>query len=312
MLTMSTYVLYDVFMTKQIRKAWSNSPPLTFVSGLMLAAFVFSIAGLFLDSRIITGVPAWLKPAKFGISTAIFSGTMAWLFGFITVWPRLRRVLGWTLAGTLVFEVGIIDLQAARGTTSHFNIATGLDASLFAAMGVAILILWLSSIGVFVALMRQTFRNRAWGWALRSGMLITVLGASLGGLMTRTTPQQMQLHHLHQSVNANGAHTIGGPDGGPGLALVGWSTQHGDLRFPHFLGLHAIQIVPFLAWMVSRRRHALALTAVAATSYFLLIAILAWQALQGQPLTAPTGPILTSLLTWAGGTIVSAAALAKL
>ncbi len=284
MLTMSTYLIYDVFMTTQIRNAWTNSPPLTAVSGIMLAAFILSVAGYFLDPRIITGVPAWLKPAKFGISSAIFCGTIAWLFGFITIWPRFRSFLGWALATGLVVEVSIIDLQAARGTTSHFNITTPLDGTLFAIMGVTILILWLSSIGVLVLLMRQTFRNPAWALALRSAMLITVLGSALGGLMTRTTPRQTQERRLHQPVITNGAHTIGGPDGGPGLPVVGWSTQHGDLRVPHFLGLHAIQIVPLLAWFVSRRRNAWNLTAIAAAGYFFLIAILAWQALEGQPL----------------------------
>src|SRR5688572_13688721 len=138
----------------EVKKAWSDSAPLTATTFVMLAAFAGSVAGIFLDDRVITGVPAWLKPAKFAISTAIFSGTMAWLFRYLDVWPRFVRATGWVLATVLVLEVGIIDLQAARGTTSHFNVGTTLDFALTGIMGVAIAVLWLTSVGVLVALFR--------------------------------------------------------------------------------------------------------------------------------------------------------------
>src|SRR5215470_16275178 len=61
-----------------------------------------------------------------------------------------------------------------RGTTSHFNVATPLDAVPFGIMGTAIAVLWLASVGVLIALGRQKFSNTAWGWWLRLGMLVTV------------------------------------------------------------------------------------------------------------------------------------------
>src|SRR5215211_4909472 len=99
-------------------RLWRSSPPLTVVGLLMLVVAVPSLVGVFVDPRIITGAPAWLKPFKFAISTAIYSLTLAWIFGFLSDWPRVRRVVGWTTAIVFVLEVTIIDLQAWRGTTS--------------------------------------------------------------------------------------------------------------------------------------------------------------------------------------------------
>jgi hypothetical protein len=288
----------------EIRKAWLSSAPLTAAAGLMLAVFVASVAGIFLDLRTITGVPAWLKPAKFAISTAIFLGTMAWLFRYITVWPRFMRAMGWVLAIVLVLEVAIIDLQAARGTTSHFNVSTALDGILFSTMGSAIAILWLASIGILAALFRQKFRDPAWGCWLRMGMMITVVGSALGGLMVSPTPDQMDAMRADQAPPIVGAHTVGGPDGGPGIAGVGWSTQHGDLRIPHFFGLHGIQIIPFLGWLASRRRSRQAagseirLALGAAASYLAFITILTWQALRGQSVTTPDAATLVAFVIW--------------
>ena len=86
-------------------RLWHSSPPLTAVGTLMLFAAIASLVGIFVDSRVITGVPAWLKPFKFAISTSIYSFTLAWVFGWLSDWPRLRRVVGWTTAIVFVLEV---------------------------------------------------------------------------------------------------------------------------------------------------------------------------------------------------------------
>lgn len=248
----------------------------------MLAVFVPTIAGVFIDPRMITGAPAWLKPAKFAISTSLYSLTLAWIFRYLPQWPRLRSVTGWITAVVMVVEVAIICLQAARGTTSHFNLATPLDASLFAIMGIGILIAWFASIAVAVALFRESFHDPVLGWALRLGMLITVAGAATGGLMTKPTPAQLAAVSTTHRMPIVGAHTVGAPDGGPGLPGVEWSKEHGDLRVPHFLGLHAIQILPLLALWLKPKRTRFILAA--AGVYGLLFMLTLSQALAGRPL----------------------------
>jgi hypothetical protein len=77
-----------------IRRLWQASPPLTAVGLLMLAAAVVSAIGVFVDPRIITGAPAWLKPFKFAVSTAVYSLTLAWIFTYLPGWPRATRIVG--------------------------------------------------------------------------------------------------------------------------------------------------------------------------------------------------------------------------
>jgi hypothetical protein len=285
-----------------LRSLWLSSPPLTAGGVLMLVVLAASVIGLVVDPRVITGAPAWLKPAKFAVSTAIYMLTLAAVFIYLPDWPRTRRFVGWLTAVVLVLEVAIIDAQAWRGTTSHFNVGTLVDSVLFSIMGLAIVVQTLTSIAVAVALWRQRFEDRALGWALRLGMTITIVGASTGGLMTRPAVAQLEQARATGRITLAGAHTVGAPDGGPGLPGTGWSLEHGDVRVPHFIGLHALQALPLLALVLRRRWWTesvrVRLTLTAAASYLSLFAMLLWQALRGQALVNPDGTTLTALAAW--------------
>jgi hypothetical protein len=284
-------------------RLWGGSPVLTAAGLLMTGVLAASLIGLVVDPRVITGAPAWLKPTKFAVSTAIYMLTLAWIFTQLPEWPRTRRIVGWMTAVVLVAEVAIIDTQAWRGTTSHFNVGTRLDLVLFAIMGVAIAVQTLSSVAVAVALWRQRFDDRALGSALRFGLVITIVGASTGWFMTRPTAAQQDEARITGRMAIAGAHTVGAPDGGPGLPGTGWSVEHGDVRIPHFVGLHAMQILPLLAFVLHRFRSdetaRVRVMFVATASYAALFAILLWQALRGQSLVQPDGYTLTVFLGWA-------------
>ena len=290
-------------------RLWRASPPLTAVGMLMLVVAVASLLGILVDPRIITGAPAWLKPFKFAISTAVYSLTLAWIFTRLPNRPRLRRIVGWTTAIVFVLEVAIIDIQAWRGTTSHFNVATPLDGALFTVMGAAILLQTLVSVAVAVALWRQRFTDRPLGWALRLGMTLTIVGALTGPLMTRPTAEQLADARTGARMTTVGAHTVGGPDGGPGVPLTGWSRAHGDLRVPHFMGLHAIQALALIAVGLRRWRRPEAVRVrtvlAAAASYAALFLLLLWEALRAQSVVAPDAMALASIAIWAAVTLLA-------
>jgi hypothetical protein len=294
--------------TGLLDRMWRTSPPLTAVGVLMLVVAIPSAIGIFIDPRLITGAPAWLKPFKFAISTAVYSLTLAWVFQFLTDSPRMRRIVGWTTAIVFVLEVAIIDTQAWRGTTSHFNASTPLNQILFGLMGAAILVQTSVSVAVAVGLWRQGFADKALGWALRLGMTLTILGAFTGPLMTRPTEAQLAIARSGGGIPIVGAHSVGGVDGGPGVPVTGWSKEHGDVRVPHFIGLHALQVLALIAvatrrWRRPERDH-VRLILAATASYASLFGLLLWEALRGVSIVAPDRLALASMAVWISVTVL--------
>lgn len=275
-----------------IRRLWKVHAPLTVSALLTALVTVFFVVGVFADSRVITGAPAWLKPAKFGVSITLYSLTLVWILGFIKGRLRLVSILGWVVIGTFALEWVAILTQVVRGTTSHFNVATPLDTALWSLMGSAIMVLWVANFVIAGLLLFQKFDNAAFAWSLRLGLVITIVGMGLGFLMTSPTAQQMADWGAGGAVTVAGAHTVGVPDGGPGLPVVGWSTQGGDLRAPHFVGMHALQVLPFVGWFIARRKRLpmgrrVALVWIAGALYLGVVGLITLQALRAQSIIHP-------------------------
>ncbi|MEP7189925.1 MAG: hypothetical protein ABI901_12110, partial [Roseiflexaceae bacterium] len=203
-----------------------------------------------------------------------------------------------------------------RGTISHFNAASNFDGMLFTIMGVFVLLLWAMNLVAAVLLVRQRLPDPAFAWALRLGLLLTLIGGATGVLMTRPTAAQQAALDADQRVSIIGAHSVGMADGGPGMPITGWSLTGGDLRIGHFVGLHALQALPIVGWLLTRRRsrrlgnrHRVALVAIAGLGYLGLIVLLIWQALRGQPLLAPDPTTLLALTALVSITVLPAIAI---
>ncbi|WP_293909067.1 hypothetical protein [Deinococcus sp.] len=177
-------------------------------------------------------------------------------------------------------------------------------------MGGFVLLLWSMNFLAAALLGFQKLPNKLLAHSIRLGLVLTLLGSSIGGLMTAPTSAQVAGFKT-AAPSVIGAHTVGGVDGGPGLPFLGWSTAHGDLRVPHFVGLHALQMLPLLflllnilgarfGWSEPQR---LRLLWTGAASYLGLIGLLLWQALRGQSVVAPdrlTVGVFAGLLAVAG------------
>ncbi|MFJ8981913.1 hypothetical protein [Streptomyces sp. NPDC102282] len=269
----------------------------------MMVMSVVGAVGILVDDRVLAGAPIWAKPFKFAVSFVAYALALAWMLTLLT---RARRVGWW--AGTVVAlacagEMAVITGQVIRGRRSHFNQATPLDSMLYQVMAVTVVILWAATLVIALLLLRARIADRASAWAVRSGVLIALVGAAFGFLMTQPSAGQRAAGGL-DTADVVGAHAVGVPDGGPSMALTGWSTTGGDLRVPHFVGMHALQVLPllllallFLAPRVTRLRDPrvrLRLVLVASGAYAAVVALVTWQALRGQPLVHPDGATLAA------------------
>jgi len=282
-------------LRRVIHAAFEIHRPLTILGSAMLLVLLATLLGLFLDHRVITGVPAWLKPTKFAISVSVYCFTFLWLLGFIENHPRLVRFAANVTVMSFIVEMAAIIMQAARGTTSHFNMTTPFNSFLWIMMGLFITFVWSMNLLLTIMLIRQRMPDRAFAWSLRLGVLISSVGMAVAFLMVRPAPGQVQALSS-DAPHIVGAHSVGVNDGGPGLPILGWSTVGGDLRAAHFIGLHALQVLPFLGWLLTRRKslaafldesHRLILVLIGGLTYLGLVLLLAWQALRGQSVIHP-------------------------
>ncbi len=292
---------------------WATSKIMTIFFYASFAFVALGLLGMILDPRTILGQPAWAKSTKFALSFLLYAPTMLWMFSYIKARPRLVRLVLDGCGLMLLVEMGLLIVQAARGQAMHFNISTPLNTVLWGIMSISIMIFYVVSIVGFVIFLRQkTVPDRAFMWSLRLGMAVMLIGFGLGFLMTSPTSGQLAVLEAGGHLDMAGAHTVGAPDGGPGLTFLGWSTTNGDLRIAHFIGIHGAQVLALVGWLLligsgGRGRflsagHRLALVWGAAVAYLGLTLSVAWQALRDQPLLKPDALTLT---VWAGLLIAS-------
>lgn len=247
------------------------SPALSGAGWLHVGLGVLALGLLPLDHRHVTGALVWLKPLKFCISVTVYLWTLGWLLADLpAAAQRAGRHIGRGVALSMVVEIVIVFIQAGRGVTSHYNASSPLNGALFGLMGLFILLnTVLTAWALWLVWRHRPHGPAGYVWGVRLGVLVFWIGSVLGGFM---------IHHA--------GHTVGAPDGGPGLPGLGWSTRAGDVRIAHFLGLHALQALPLLGWALSRwaPRRAALLTGVGAALYAAAVAALLAQALAGRPL----------------------------
>ncbi|NIH80641.1 hypothetical protein [Amycolatopsis viridis] len=292
-------------MTTLLGRASAWHRPMMWTAAVMAVMTAVSAGGLVVDDRILLGAPIWLKPLKFAVSIAVYCVTWAWMLTLLDRGRRLAARVSTALAAILLTEYTIIVTQVIRGRASHFNVATPFDKALFSIMGISIAALWTGTLVLTVLVLRTKIADPAARWAVRLGAVVSLAGLALAGLMLGPTPEQARSLHEGTLGGMIGAHSVGVPDGGPVMPVTGWSTTGGDLRIPHFVGMHALQALPLLALLLSalaRRvprlrpeRVRARLVLVAAAGYAGLVALVTWQALRGRPLIHPDGPTLLAL-----------------
>jgi hypothetical protein len=229
------------------------------------------------ESRQVLGINLWIKPIKFLLSSAIYLWTFAVFLPYVEPrHPKAVRFIAWSIAIAMIVENTLINMQAARGTLSHFNESSPFDGIVFGVMGMFIAF---NTIVVLYATLLFFLTSpviaRPYLWGIRLGLVIFMFGSMVGGMMVGLR-----------------SHNVGIAMGEAGLPFVNWSTQGGDLRIAHFLGLHGLQIIPLIGYLIARFdkpptafRSVLYVLAVS-IAYAGVTALLYAQAMSGHPLIA--------------------------
>lgn len=208
------------------------------------------------------GTNAWYKPIKFALSTAILSFSVGWYTGYFKPSSDIN-LMNWVIIITLAFEVIYIAWQASKGHASHYNQSSPFYAFMFSMMALAasIATIAVGYIGSkFFTYPIDDIPN-FYLWAIRFGFILFVIFSFEGFVM-----------------GAKMSHTVGAEDGVKGLPFLNWSVSYGDLRIAHFIGMHALQVLPLLAWYLLKNTK---LTIIMALIYALLAVFILVTALRG-------------------------------
>lgn len=253
------------------REARAASPLLWRGAVAFFVFFVILYAGTFIDSRLFNGVSVWEKPAKFFLSLGLHMATLACGLALLPAQARQTRAIK---IASLVFlaaaigEVAYIAFQAARGEASHFNETTMTTRLLYAAMGIGAVMLSVATSFIGWRILRLAAASPL-AFATGLGFLLAgVLAVVFGGYMS-----------------GQGSHWVGGDlSDATGLPFFHWSTTGGDLRVPHFFGLHIMQALPILGFLLRDTSRARAVIGLGAVIWIGLTFLTFFQATAGLPL----------------------------
>jgi hypothetical protein len=219
-------------ITGPIGELWRRDPVLSAVAAINAVLFGAFAVGTVLDPMVVNGEPAWLKPAKFAGSIALVCATLGWLGVHLPVDPDVRRRVSRIVGVGLLIEIVLIGGQAARGVGSHFNRATVIDGAIGGVMGVTIVIVTVAIAALAVRARGDEFDvHPAFAAGILLGIGWFVVGAFEGAAMIAIQSRVVETTE-------------------PTVPVVGWQLV-GDFRLAHFVGLHALQLLPLTGYLAA-------------------------------------------------------------
>ncbi len=247
------------------------------VGGVLFASGLAHVVILLVTGGSWLGPLSFRKPATFGLSFGLTLATVAWATSFVTV--KGRTLLLSLFGGASVMEVVLVSLQAWRGVPSHFNFETpfdsGVSMALAAGGGVLVLTAVLFTISAITGARAASPTMRV---AVRFGMVALIVALGTGAAMIASGVAQAR-------------------SGDPQLAY----TTAGALKPLHAVAMHAILVLPVLAWLLDRTRWAerdrMRLLWAGIVAYSALIVVVGVESITGvSPLQPPAAVAVASVV----------------
>jgi hypothetical protein len=265
-----------------LRTFWANGHRVERVAyavgAALMASGLFHVLVFAVDGGAWQGPVSWRKPITFGLSFGLTLISAAWAMSFLRIGRRTRAWLLGMFTYACVVEVFGITLQRWRGEASHFNEESTFNAVLGKAgiaAGGGLLVLFVVVLTVLnLRPAPVTGLPAGLRLALRTGWLLLLAAMFFGAIMVVT-----------------GVSKLAAPGEDPAAQQAAY-TSAGWLKPAHAITMHAILVLPMLAWLTSYlpwtpiRR--LRVVTWAAAGYALLAAVVVAQTFaRVSPLAAP-------------------------
>jgi hypothetical protein len=221
---------------RSLTDAWTNGSrvervafavgALLFLSGLVHVVVLLVTGGSW------TGPVSLRKAATFGLSFGLTLISVAWVAHLVPLTGRAANILLGTFTVSCVVEVTLVSMQAWRGVPSHFNFQTGFDTAVSMTLAAGGFVIILTTIGMTLAVFRAGRRQTAaMRLAVAFGFVTLLVALGIGAAMIAT-----------------GSVAARGPD-----PSVAYETA-GFLKPAHAVTMHAILVIPGLAWLLTFTR----------------------------------------------------------
>ncbi|GGQ95656.1 hypothetical protein [Streptomyces asoensis] len=176
------------------------------------------------------GPVSWRKPVTFGLSFGVTLLAVVGVTSYVRIGSRLRAALLGIFAVDCVVEVAGITVQAWRRVPSHLDMETPFDTavSMTLAVGGGVLVVLLTVFAV------ASFRHPPTGpagmaLAVRSGFAVLLVGLASGAAMIARGVVLTRTGHQEAAYRSTAS-----------------------LKPLHGVSLHAVLVLPALAWLLSR------------------------------------------------------------
>jgi hypothetical protein len=263
----------DIHSWYQLHRRNNTTNVLVWTIYLQLMLMAVLLILLPFDTVQVGGRYSLIKPLNFSMSMAMYLATIVILLDYLRASMWWKKVISWGVSICILIAITCITMQALRGTASHFNNSTPFDSTVSSLMDIVDPLNGAFVVVLLIFALQSRYNvSRSSQLGIVFGILLFLAGCIIGGVMV-----------------AHGQSVVGVAPGGPGLPVVNWSTKGGDFRVAHFLGIHALQVLPIAGWLIGqmeglpRRAKPTAVVAVSA-GYALLVGIVFLQAMNGVPL----------------------------
>ncbi|WUT06514.1 hypothetical protein OG802_26410 [Streptomyces sp. NBC_00704] len=197
---------------------------------LLVLSGLFHLMVFAVDGGPWNGPLSWRKPVTFGLSFGVTLLAVVEVTSYLRTGRRLRTALLGVFAADCVVEVAGITLQAWRGVPSHLDMETPFDTavSMTLAVGGGVLVVLLT-VCAAISFRRRPTGPAGMALAVRSGFAILLVALASGAAMIARGVVLTRTGHQEAAYSSTAS-----------------------LKPLHGVSLHAVLVLPALAWLLSR------------------------------------------------------------